>query len=108
MKVSDRELILSLWFALWVIAATSQAADTSVEIEASVDAFADGEPSEQSWLRIAPRVTRRLSPRVLLTVAPVLEVDSHGDIDGGGLYDDGDRGIGRAPLRFDRLSRGSI
>ncbi|MCP4201247.1 MAG: hypothetical protein GY769_04860, partial [bacterium] len=100
-------LILLLWIGLFPAGAEADSAEAVTEIEASADAFSDDEPStpsEQGWLRIAPRVTRQLSPSMLLTVAPVLEADTHGDVDRGRLYDDEDRGPRRAPLRFERLS----
>ncbi len=107
MRVARHALISMLWVGLCAPGAAYDTADTVVEIEASADAFADGEPSkpsEQGWLRIAPRVTRQLSSRLLLTAAPVLEADSHGDIGRDRLYDDRDRDLRRAPLRFERLS----
>ena len=84
--------------------ARAGATDTVVDVQLAGDAFARGDPSAQGWLRIAPRLTRRLSPRVVLLVAPVLEADSHGEVDRATLYEDDDRGDRRALLRFDRLS----
>lgn len=85
-------------------AAADAATDAVVEIELSGDAFPESEPPSQGWLRIAPRVTRQLSPRVLLTVAPVFEADTHGDVDRSRLYDHDDRAPRRALLRLERLS----
>ncbi len=80
------------------------ATDTVVAIDLVGDVFSHGDPSAQGWLRVAPRMTRSLSPRVVLMVAPVLEAETHGDLDRSRLYDDDDRALSRAPLRFDRLS----
>ncbi len=79
------------------------AADAVVEIDLIGDLFAEGDPGAQGWLRIAPRVSWHLSPRVVLTAAPVLEADTHGDVGRRRLYGD-DRDRRRAPLRLDRLS----
>lgn len=98
---TGRAAILLLWLGLCPPVAAS---DVVVEIEASGDAFSTGEPARQGWLRVAPRVTQRLSPRVLLTLAPVLEADTRGDVDREPLYDDEDRDLRRALLRFERLS----
>jgi hypothetical protein len=80
------------------------ATDTVTAVDLIGDVFTRGDPAVQGWLRIAPRATRRLSPRVVLVVAPVLEVDTHGDVDRTTVYVDDDRGSQRALLRFDRLS----
>ena len=101
MMGARRALFLLLWVGL---CAPGAAGDTVVEIEASADAFSGGQPSPQGWLRIAPRLTQQLSPRLLFTAAPVLDADSHGDVGRDPVYDDEDRSLSRAPLRFERLS----
>ncbi len=94
-------VFLLLAVGLWQPAGAD---DAVVAIDLVGDLFPAGAPSSQGWLRIAPRVTRRLSPRVAVLVAPVLEADTHSDVDRSTFYDDDDRGRQRALLRFDRLS----
>jgi hypothetical protein len=90
--------------ALLGLAPAVAAFDSVVEIELAGDLFAGGEPSAQGWLQLTPRMTHHLSPRIVLSVVPVLELDTHGDIDRDELYSDDERAPQRRPLRFERLS----
>jgi hypothetical protein len=85
-------------------AGPATATDFVVDVDLIGDFFPQGDPFAQGWVRVAPRVTQHLTPRIVFTAAPVAEADTHGDIDRDTLYDDDDRSAQRALLRFERLS----
>jgi hypothetical protein len=89
---------------LGLTAATVRGADLGGEIRVSADYFAAPAPSEQGWASGKFDWSGRISPRLLFTVAAIVEWDSHGDIGSGSVYDVDDRDLKRSLLRFETLT----
>ena len=96
-----------LLLALLVAAtAPAGAVNQGGSIAFTADAYRTGDPGRQGWMRALYALDASPQPWVFLKVAAILELDTHGEIRRDRLYDDADRGLSRAPLRFRDLAVG--
>lgn len=92
--------------ALSLFIAPANAVDQGGSIAAWGDYYPTGDPEIQGWFRGTYALDARPAPWFFVKLAVYLEHDSHGEIDRDDLYDDADRGLKRAPLRFRDLALG--
>ncbi len=89
-----------------VISAPASAIDQSGSVAIVADGYAQGEPQFQGWLHGTYSLDARPRPWVFVKLAVLLDADTHGDISRDKLYDETDRDLKRAPLRFRDLALG--
>jgi len=70
------------------------------------DAYHAGEPTVQGWFRATYTLDVQPRPWFFFKLAAILEVDTNGDFEPDTLYDDTDRALQCAPLRFRDLALG--
>lgn len=95
--------------ALVLVAGTltrAEALDQAGSITTWADGYASGDPAFQGWFRASYALDTQPRPWVFIKLAVLFERDSHGDIRRDRWYDDTDRGLLRAPLRFRDLTLG--
>jgi hypothetical protein len=95
--------------ALIVIACATRPApalDQGGSIAAWGDAYDEGDPGYQGWFRGTYSLDARPRPWFFVKLGAIVDYDSHGDIDRDRWYDDDDRDLKRAPIRFRDLALG--
>jgi hypothetical protein len=100
-----RRLLLALLLAAGASTRT-EALDQGGSITTWADGYVAGDPAFQGWFRAAYVLDAQPRRWVFIKLAAFLEGDSHGEIRLDRWYDDTDRGLSRAPLRFRDLSLG--
>lgn len=98
-----------LLLACLLIAGTitrAEALDQGGSIETWVDGYDESEPTIQGWFRATYTFDAQPRRWLFVKLAAILELDTHGDFDRETLYDDANRGLKRAPLRFRDLALG--
>ena len=70
------------------------------------DAYDEGDPGYQGWFRGTYSLDARPRPWFFVKLGAIVDYDSHGDIDRDRWYDDDDRDLKRAPIRFRDLALG--
>jgi hypothetical protein len=88
--------------ALLTTGATRPAAaiDQGGSVEGVADGYREGEPGFQGWFRAIYALDVAPKHWVFFKVAGIFELDTHGEIRRDALYDETDRDLARAPLRF--------
>lgn len=99
-----RLLIACLLFAGAVNRA--EAVDQGGSIETWIDGYGEGDPTAQGWFRATYSLDAQPRRWFFIKFAAILELDTHGDFDRDTAYDDSNRGLKRAPLRFRDLALG--
>ncbi len=89
-----------------VATAQAEAVDQGGPIALWGDAYDAGEPSYQGWFRGTYSLDAQPRRWFFIKLGAIVEHDSHGEIRRDRLYDDTDRGLMRAPLRFRDLALG--
>jgi hypothetical protein len=84
----------------------ARAVDQGGSIAAWADAYQAGDPRFQEWLRAIYALDAQPKPWLFIKLAAIFELDSHGEIRRDRLYDETDRDVKRAPLRFRDLALG--
>jgi hypothetical protein len=100
-----RRLLLALLLVAGATG-TAKAVDQGGSIELWGDAYDAGDPEFQGWIRETYTLDAQPERWFFLKLAVMLDHDSHGDVERDRLYDDTDRGLKRAPLRFRDLAMG--
>lgn len=100
-----RRLLLALLLAAGTID-RADALDQSGSLKAWGDAYDAGNPRYQGWFRAIYAVDAQPRRWFFIKLAAIAERDSHGEIRRDRLYDDADRGLSLAPLRFRDLALG--
>lgn len=77
--------------------------ETGLEFEFRLEDFSGGEPARHGWFRQTLRYTGHLSRRVDLLVTLVAGLDTDDDIDPRTMFNEDDRDLRRAVLRFEDL-----
>lgn len=95
-----------LLLATILAVAPIQASDQGGSIALSADGYRSGDPVFQGWFRAIYTFDAQPQPWLFVKLAAIVELDSHGDIRRDRFYDNTDRGLGRAPLRFRDLALG--
>ena len=76
------------------------AIDQGGSVEVVADGYREDDPAFQGWLRAIYALDVAPSHALFVKVAGIFELDTHGDIRRDALYDETDRNLARAPLRF--------
>ena len=84
----------------------AEALDQGGSIATWADAYGAGDPGVQGWFRAIYTADAQPRPWFFVKLAAIFELDAHGEIRRDRLYDDTDRGLKRAPLRFRDLALG--
>jgi hypothetical protein len=95
--------------ALLLLAGTigrAEAFDQGGSIKAWGDAYETGDPGRQGWFRATYVLDAQPRPWLFVKIAAIVEGDSHGEIRRDRLYEDADRGLKRAAMRFRDLAIG--
>jgi hypothetical protein len=100
-----RRLIIAIALAASA-ARPVRAVDQGGSIAVFGDAYDSGDPRRQGWLRGAYSLDAPLTRRLFFKLGVLFELDTHGDIRRDALYDETDRDLARAPLRFRDLLLG--
>jgi hypothetical protein len=85
---------------------SARAVDQGGSIAAWADAYDAGDPRFQEWFRAIYALDAQPRPWLFIKLAAIFELDSHGEIRRDRLYDETDRDVMRAPLRFRDLALG--
>jgi len=100
-----RRLLLACLLIAGAINRT-EAVDQGGSIEIWVDGYDEGDPTIQGWFRATYALDAQPRRWFFVKLAAILELDTNGDFERDTLYDDPDRGLKCAPLRFRDLALG--
>jgi hypothetical protein len=100
-----RRLLLALVLVAGTINRT-EALDQSGSVTTWADAYHAGEPEFQGWIRATYLLDAQPRTWFFVKLAAILEFDTNGDFERDTLYDDPDRALKCAPLRFRDLALG--
>ena len=98
-----------LLLALVLVAGTieqARALDQGGSVETTASGYPEGDPAFQAWFRATYGLEAEPRPWLFVKLAAIFELDSHGEIRRDRLYDETDRDVARAPLRFRDLALG--
>src|SRR5262245_54750644 len=100
-----RRLLLAVLLVAGAFEPT-QALDQGGSIETWVDAHDDGDPTVLGWFRATYSLDTHVRPWMFVKLAAIFELNTNDDFARDTLYDDPDRNLKCAPLRFRDLALG--
>lgn len=100
-----RRLLLACLLVVGTSTRTA-ALDQGGSIETWVDAYDEGDPTIQGWFRAIYSLDSQPRRWLFIKLSAIVELDTNGDFDDDALYDDSNRGLKCAPLRFRDLALG--